>query len=66
MSTNSHWRQAGLLSGLVATWVSMTKRHGIKHSLEPRNQILALYHYCKDRYGSMSAARSFHRKRGWY
>jgi len=55
------------LNGFISrSWVSMTKRHGIKHSLEPRAQILALYHYCKDRYGSMSAARSFHRKRGWY
>jgi len=55
------------LNGFISrSWVSMTKRHGIKHSLEPRAQILALYHYCNDRYGSMSAARSFHRKRGWY
>lgn len=55
------------LNGFISrSWVSMTKRHGIKHSLEPRAQILALYHYCKDRYGSLTAARSFHRKRGWY
>lgn len=55
------------LNGFISrSWVSMTKRHGIKHSLEPRAQILALYHYCKDRYGSMTAARSLHRKRGWY
>lgn len=55
------------LNGFISrSWVSMTKRHGIKHSLEPRAQILALYHYCNDRYGSMSTARSFHRKRGWY
>ena len=55
------------LNGFISrSWVSMTKRHGIKHSLAPRAQILALYHYCNDRYGSMSAARSFHRKRGWY
>lgn len=55
------------LNGFISrTWSSMTRNHGIAHSLEPGAQILALQHYAIPRYGSFVAAKRHHERKRWY
>lgn len=56
----------GLSGFLRSTWRNVTSRSGIRHSLQPGPQILALNHYVIRRYGSFTRARRHHERRGWY
>ena len=56
----------GLNGFLGSTWRTVTSRSGVRHGYDPRTQILAMKHYAYPRYGSFTAAKAHHVRKGWY
>lgn len=56
----------GLNGFLRGTWRNVTSRSGIRHGYDPKTQILAMQHYAYGRYGSFTAAKAHHVRKGWY
>ena len=63
---NPRSSSSGLNGFLSGTWRTVTSRSGIRHGYDPRTQILAMKHYAYPRYGSFSAAKAHHVRKGWY